>query len=105
MKQRAFRQIRTEIYLSKKPGHHRDQLLIIMNLYNYVNSLNNSFAPFCILQTGAFFCLCEAPSYSGAFHKNFLPFAVAKIAIPGLLRRKGGNHHPRTCGLRREVRK
>lgn len=105
MKQRAFRQIRTEIYLSKKARPSPGPVAYYYELYNHVNSLNNSFAPFCILQTGAFFCLCEPPSYSGAFHKNFLPFAVAKIAIPGLLRRKGGNHHPRACGLRREVRK
>ena len=34
---------------------------------------------------GAFFCLCEPPPPSGAFHKNFLLFAVAKIASLALL--------------------
>ena len=52
------------------------------------------------MQTGAFFCLCEPPLYSGAFHKNFLPSAVAKIASLALLRRKGGSHHPAPVGAK-----
>lgn len=49
---------------------------------------------------GAFFCLCGPSPFSGAFHKNFLPFAVAKIASLALLRRKGGSHHPAPAGAK-----
>ena len=71
-------------------------------LYDYIKALNSSFTPVCVLQTGAFCCLCEPSPYSGAFHKNFFPLAVAKIASLALLRRTGGEHHH--APVRREGR-
>ena len=65
---------------------------------NHINAFCNSSALACILQTSAFFCLCGTSQNSGAFHKNFLPFAVADLTIPALLRRKGRKSPPRTCG-------
>jgi len=72
---------------------------------NHVNTSINSFAPIRILRMGAFCRLCGPSSPDGAFHKNFFPPSVAKIAISGLLRRKGGDHHPAPVAARREVRK
>ena len=71
-------------------------------LYDYIIASATSIAPIRVLRMGAFFCLCEPLPYCGSFHKNFLPFAVAKIANLALLRRKGGDHHP--APVRREGR-
>ena len=81
--------------LSEYSGHEDEQI-------NHVNTSIISFAPVRILRMGAFCCLCGPSSSDGAFHKNFFPFQVAKIASLGLLRRKGGNHHP--APVRREGR-
>jgi len=55
---------------------------------------------FAFCRQAQFFCLCEPPPPSGAFHKNFLPSAVAKIVDLALLRRKGGSHHPAPAGAK-----
>lgn len=106
MKQKVFRLKTTNAILSKKSlfpfsgySDHEDEQT------NHVNASISSSAPVRILRMGAFCCLCGPSLPNGAFHKNFFPFQVAKIASLGLLRRKGGNHHPAPVAARREVRK
>lgn len=79
MKQRAFRQIRTEIYLSKKARPSPGPVAYYYELYNHVNSLNNSFVPFCILQAGAFFVYASLRHTAEPFIKIFFLSRLPKL--------------------------